>query len=282
MQPETPQCNVSTDLVFLEPDKKHQSEKPYKLQYDPGEGIPRWNCRNQSQSGILIHDIRGKEKQFTVERQGFAVLNLTSRLQAEDFYDEKKVKKVYYDELRQLLKSTFGAKRVEILEHGIRKRHPEFPVSTGDDYEYLQPTSVVHIDFTPNAALESSEQALHVDHTDYERVQCMNVWKPLHGPVTDWPLAVCDAQSVDMQRDCMATDVVTRTGFTENYQIYHRQEHMWYYLNKQLADEVIVFRQTDTEEKYATGVPHAGFRNPIASEDERPRESVEARAFLYY
>jgi hypothetical protein len=51
----------------------------------------------------------------------------------------------------------------------------------------------------------------------------------------------------------MATDVVMRDGFTENYQIYHNDEHVWYYLNNQLADEVIVFRQTDTEEVYATG-----------------------------
>jgi hypothetical protein len=51
----------------------------------------------------------------------------------------------------------------------------------------------------------------------------------------------------------MATDVVTRTGFTENYQIYHNDEHLWHYLNQQLANEVIVFRQTDTEERLATG-----------------------------
>jgi hypothetical protein len=80
----------------------------------------------------------------------------------------------------------------------------------------------------------------------------------------------------------MATDVVTRTGFTENYQIYHNEEHMWYYLSGQMADEVMVFRQTDTDDTYATGVPHAGFKNPNAAADERPRESVEARALVYY
>jgi len=56
-----------------------------------------------------------------------------------------------------------------------------------------------------------------------------------------------------MEKDCMATDVVTREGFTENYQIYHNEVHRWYYLNNQLADEVIVFRQTDTDERYNTG-----------------------------
>lgn len=51
----------------------------------------------------------------------------------------------------------------------------------------------------------------------------------------------------------MATDVVMRHGFTENYQVYHNVEHKWYYLGNQGADEVIVFRQTDTEANNATG-----------------------------
>jgi len=145
MQPSIDQCDVVTDLVFLHRDEKHQTEKPYKLQYDPGEDIPRWNCVNETQSGVRIHDIRGKEDQFTLEKQGFAVYKLNSKLSPEDFDNETKVKKVYYQELSQLLKETLGAKRVEILEYGIRKRHPEFPISTGDEYEHLQPTSVVHI-----------------------------------------------------------------------------------------------------------------------------------------
>lgn len=72
--------------------------------------------------------------------------------------------------------------------------------------------------------------------------------------MTDWPLALCDAQTVDMDRDFVATDVVARDGFTENYQVYFNPEHKWYYLNKQLPSEVIIFRQTDTEKRFATGM----------------------------
>ncbi|KAF2426280.1 putative CmcJ-like methyltransferase [Tothia fuscella] len=282
MQPEATHNDVVTELVFLKRDEKHKTEKPYKLQYDPGKEISRWNCKNEATSDIRVHDIRGHEKDFTLEKQGFAVLKLNTKLAPEDFDDDMKVKKVYYQGLCCLLKDTLGARRVEILEHGIRKRHPEFPISTGDEYEFLQPTSVVHIDFTLDAALDSSKYALKVNNEGYKRIQCVNVWKPLHGPVSDWPLALCDAQTVDMDRDCVATDVVTRTGFTENYQISPHEEHMWYYLSGQLADEVVVFRQTDTDKTYQTGVPHAGFKNTIAISSERCRESVEARALIYY
>jgi len=141
------------------------------------------------------------------------VARLESKLSPEDFYSEEQLKTVYYEELRELLKSKLGAQRVEILEHAvskvfrpvfrdffffflrasltplkIRKRHPEFPISTGEDYDYLQPTSVVHIgketpesldnvellnhaDFTPESALESSSQVLKVSHSNYSRIQ---------------------------------------------------------------------------------------------------------------
>ena len=80
-----------------------------------------------------------------------------------------------------------------------------------------------------------------------------SLWKPLRGPLTDWPLALCDAQTVDKQRDFIASDVVTRTGFTENFQCYYNPDYRWYYLNNQLASEIIIFRQTDTEESFAIG-----------------------------
>jgi len=164
----------------------------------------------------------------------------------------------------------------------IRKRHEDFPISTGKDYEYLQPTSIIHIDFTPTAAHATSSQILNVDASSYKRVQTLNIWKPLYGPLTDWPLSVCDSRSISTPRDCIATDVVERVGFTENYQVYFHENMRFCYLSGQLATEIILFRQTDTEDGCGTGVPHAGFRNPKTVVGERPRESIETRAFLYY
>jgi len=231
---------------------------------------------------MRIHDFRGQEHQFSLENHGFAVVKLEPQLSPSDFYDSSKVKDIYYKQLKNLLKDLLGAKKVEILEHVIRKRYPGFPISTGEDYDYQLPTSIVHTDFTPEAALEASELVLHIDPADYDRVQCLNLWKPLRGPLTDWPLALCDAQTVDKQWDCIASDVVTRTGFTENFQCYYNPDHKWYYLNNQLDSEVIIFRQTDTEERFAIGVPHASFYNPKVRVDEKPRESIETRAFVYY
>lgn len=163
--------NVTSELVFLQRDPKHQIEKPYKLQYDPGNDLPRKNCVDELREGIVIHDLRGNEHDFTLESNGFCVMKLESQLNPEDFDDDAKIKNVYYNELKSLLKAKLGARRIEILEHGVRKRHHAFPVSTGEDYEYLQPTSVVHVDFTLAAAIYHSEKVLGVTPSDYKRVQ---------------------------------------------------------------------------------------------------------------
>ena len=91
-------------------------------------------------------------------------------------------------------------------------------------------------------------------HEECSCLSAYSIWKPLYGPLTDWPLSVCDSRSISVPRDCIATDVVEREGFTENYQVYYHEDMQFCYLSGQLASEVILFRQTDTEEGCGTGM----------------------------
>lgn len=116
--------DVLTDLIFLKHDKRHITEKPYRLRYDPGDSIPRTNCETHVQKDVLIHDIRGSEDKYTLDRNGIQILKMESKLTPVDFHDRERVKEVYYAELEKLLKENFGAKRVEVLEHGVREFLP--------------------------------------------------------------------------------------------------------------------------------------------------------------
>jgi hypothetical protein len=135
---------VLTSLSFLQHDPKHASEKPYKMRYDPGVDVPRENCLTEMHD-VLIHNIRGSEAQFTLVKQGFQVATLPTTMLPEHFYDKGIVEKVYYQELKDLLYRLFRPINVEILEHGIRKRHAQFPISTGETYEFEQPTTIAHV-----------------------------------------------------------------------------------------------------------------------------------------
>jgi hypothetical protein len=112
--------NVDSEFWFLKREAKHaHDEKPFKLRYDPGPDIPRQNCLNESVEGITVYDIRGNEDSFSIEHQGFTIGHLRTKLVPEDFDDEDKIKGVYYEEIKELLKNSFGCQRVEVLEHGV-------------------------------------------------------------------------------------------------------------------------------------------------------------------
>lgn len=72
-----------------------------------------------------------------------------------------------------------------------------------------------------------------------------SVWKPLRGPLRDWPLALCDAASVKAA-DLTAADIVFEENVSENLQIHYDAAQKWYYLEDQEASEMLVFRQAES------------------------------------
>jgi hypothetical protein len=69
------------------------------------------------------------------------------------------------------------------------------------------------------------------------------VWKPLKGPLHDWPLAFCDASVVVPDLDLESADLLYPDLATENFQVYYRNHYKWYYLGGQGVNEAIVFTQ---------------------------------------
>lgn len=74
-----------------------------------------------------------------------------------------------------------------------------------------------------------------------------SICKPLKGPLNDRPLVVCDASRVDRKRDFTAADLLYPELLTENYQVHHNDNFLWYYLSGQRTDEMMVFMQVDSK-----------------------------------
>lgn len=75
----------------------------------------------------------------------------------------------------------------------------------------------------------------------------LSTWRPLHGPLEDWPLAICDASSVDFEADTMSADIVYPNWVTENVQVHYNERQKWYYLSNQMPSEVLVFRSAQSD-----------------------------------
>lgn len=92
-----------------------------------------------------------------------------------------------------------------------------------------------------------------------------SVWKPIKGPLNDWPLGLCDTRSVDYERDTIPADVVFDNFVTENVQIIHSPDLQWYYLPDHNTTEALIFKNGDSKEGPAAGMKQLPSAVPISS-----------------
>ena len=75
----------------------------------------------------------------------------------------------------------------------------------------------------------------------------ISAWKPVRGPVRDWPLALCDVRSINPDADLRACDVIEPTHTSEEYCVHYAPEQRWYYLKDQMPNEIWVMLQSDSD-----------------------------------
>lgn len=68
----------------------------------------------------------------------------------------------------------------------------------------------------------------------------------------EWPLAVCDASSVDASDLREHDTVFDSTTARENLMVHFNANQRWYYLSEQLPSELWAFRQYDSSGKPGT------------------------------
>lgn len=110
---------------------------------------------------------------------------------------------------------------------------------------------MAHIDATPDDLIRQVGRRHGLAAKDLlaGRIQYITIWKPLLGPLHDYPLALCDKQTLDDEKDLEPQDIVDRDEVLENVHVYHRKRHAWCYLAGQEDTELLIFRQADTLRK---------------------------------
>src|ERR1700734_3935993 len=84
--------NVTTTLHYL----VRGAEKPVRYVDEPPPGANAYNGIDDPHE-VRIEDARGREAEFTLDRNGFALVNAPTRV--SDFYSRDDVKNVYYPEV---------------------------------------------------------------------------------------------------------------------------------------------------------------------------------------
>ena len=264
---------VEAELNYLSP----LEAKPEVYNHTPPPGVPERNFEDVAVR-VRIEDLRPWRDEASLDIHGFAAVEHASAEHA--FTDEAAITGAYYAETEQLLKDRLGADRILIFDHTIRRRLPGEEDRPGQ----RQPVARVHVDQTPAAAIARVHRHMgeDADALLQGRVQIINVWRPIRGPVLDRPLALCDWRSID-QTDLVATDLVYPEYRGEVYSITPNPRHRWYYLSAMQPDEVLLIKCFDTAtDGRARLTPHTAFVDPTTPADAPPRQSIELRALVFH
>ncbi|KAF8847967.1 hypothetical protein BDZ45DRAFT_665122 [Acephala macrosclerotiorum] len=278
--------SVKAKIQYLARDDQHQLVKPYYLYLDYDYDLAPTNTTADDHF-VQIRNARslGIPSREMFFEWGFAQLRLDCPLTPEEYWYNQKVEEILYPKYKSIARFLFpNAARVEVLEHAVRKRHPRW-MSENIERHHLktnQPSDYVHIDMTASSAAKCGIKQFNIHPKDYSRFVVVNLWKPIRGPVYDFPLTLCDRRTVDYASQTTAMDVVTHNFANENTRIYFDEKHEWYYWHGLQVDEVIAFVQADSEAENRAGVPHTAFRDPRNSDNKQLRESIEARVFVYF
>jgi hypothetical protein len=275
------QANVVASLPRVEADMNYlvpMADRPRNYTFEPPAGEPRSNTNHEAHK-MAIHDARPVAGEVSLDANGFALVNHRSAVR--DFFDDEEVKRVYYPEVEQVLKQVTGAYRVHIFDHTVRRR-----VDGAQDRSDAprQPVQRVHIDHTARSGPQRVRDLLpdEADELLKGRVQVINLWRPIKGPLQDSPLAVCDATTIRTD-DLVPSDLVYPHRVGETYSVRYNPAHQWFYVPRMQPDEALLLKCSDTATSVpARFTPHSAFIDPTTPADAPPRESIEVRTLVFH
>ncbi|XDG03437.1 hypothetical protein ABKA04_003052 [Annulohypoxylon sp. FPYF3050] len=253
----------------------------------PPAGEPQRNLTPDPRL-VTISDIRGRESDYTLDRDAFQILRSVPPSSEEslptgsDFRDDESIKANYYPEVEQLLLSAIpGSTRIHIFDHTIRRADPS---------AHRKAVLNVHIDQTGYSASKRVHRHMGADAPALlqGRYRIVNVWRTLNkNPVETMPLAFASSATLE-DADVVPVEHRYPEGYVgQTAAIAYNPAQRWYYLSGMTGDERLLLECYDSEgEKEGSGVaggrvPHTAFEDPRSRPDAEGRESIEVRALVF-
>jgi hypothetical protein len=219
----------------------------------------------------------GRQGTFSLDENGFTFVEHRSAVR--DFLSEN-LQQVYYPEVAALIQKIAGAKRVHVFDHTLR---------SGDEGEreaklLREPVLSAHNDYTewsgPNRVKElmgsEAEELLG------RRFAIVQVWRAINQPIQSNPLAIADAKSV-AEEDLLIAERRYPHRVGQTYRLKYNPRHRWVYFPQMRRDEALVFKVYDSaKDGRARFTPHTSFDDPATPPGAPPRQSIEARALVFF
>jgi hypothetical protein len=266
---------VEATLNYLKPGIEH----PFVYAYEAPPGEPQRNIEYAPQR-VVIRNARPIARELSLDKEGF--LLRPNETAVADFYDEDDVRGAYYPEVEALVRAVTGAQKVVIFDH--TRRNSNTALGEGNVVA-REAAASVHNDYTEKSAPQRVRDLLDPAEAEarlQRRYLEINVWRSIAGPVEAWPLAVCDARSID-SKDLVASERRYPGRIGEIYHVAYNPRHRWFYFPRMRRDEVLFIKCFDSaKDGRARLSVHTAFEDPTTRKGAPPRESIEVRTFAFF
>lgn len=228
---------------------------------------------------VMITDGSTLAEPPSLDREGFALL--PHRTAVADLADSIEASEDYRCELRDMLLTVTGADHVDMAGNSVvRRTRP--PGEANHDSGL--PVPFIHCDCSEAGVWYMLEWAYPpAPERRIARVALFNIWRLLSPGPTDLPLAVCDARSV-APGDVVPGDsrfLTSGISFESGF-VRANPDHRWVYFPAMGIEEVLVFKQYDSDRRFALQCPHTAFHDASCPPDPAPRVSIESRGVCYW
>jgi len=215
---------------------------------------------------------------FKLEEAGFTFVEHKTAM--KNFFDEAELKSVYYPEVEALIKRESGGRRVVIFDHTLR---------SGDQSErearlIREPVVSAHNDYTEWSGPQRVRDLLpdEAEQLLQKRFAIIQVWRAINKPIESNPLAMADARSIAFD-DLLIAERRYPNRVGQTYRLAYNPNHRWLYFPLMARDEALVFKVYDSEKDgRARFTAHTSFVDPATKPGAAPRQSIEARALVFF
>ena len=195
---------------------------------------------------------------------------------------------VFYVKMVEMFKKVTGAAYVHVFHHQLRATKDN---ADGNRFNTsVQPYAMaVHSDLSRHAAEEAflrfARNAVDAKFCK-GRFVYINAWRNITtDSIENNHLAVCDETSLVSPDDYLASDLLMPGARLMQYGLsdHNAAKHRWYYFPKMQMDEVLLFKQFDSDTALPGRVTfHTALVDPTVRPDAPERQSIECRVFLFF
>lgn len=236
---------------------------------------------------MTIRNARLLPNDFSLDVEGFAFAEQVTKV--TDFHDDAQLTSVYTPEIEKLIARLTGATEVVVFDHTRRSSDG----AHREKYNLRNPVPLPHSDYTDRSAAQRMRDVFLDDADDRlnRRFAIVNVWRSMTGPIEQWPLAMCDARSVNddrMHKIVRSAPHRAEPSFeysrsSETRHASYDANHRWFHFPRMTRNEALLFKNFDTlQDGTARYALHSAFEDPTSPPDPAPRESIESRTFVFF